>query len=138
MNILLVRDTLTPLSTIGRIYVNNVYECYSLEDVDRRLENGGVKIHGETAIPLGSYAVTVTMSARFKMLLPILHNVPQFSGVRIHSGNLAKDTEGCILVGAAKSMNRVVDSRSAFNRLFQKINQAIRLGKPVTLKIERS
>ena len=118
MYLLIKRHFKGPQYTIGRLFVDGVYECDTLEDVVRE---GGVKVAGETAIPAGKYPVRITWSVRFKKNLPILDNVPNFTGVRIHTGNTAKDTEGCILVGYNRVKGRVVDSRAAFKRLFAKL-----------------
>lgn len=59
----------------------------------------GPKIAHETAIPYGRYRVSITMSNRFKKMLPLVHDVPGFTGVRLHGGNTAEDTSGCILLG---------------------------------------
>lgn len=95
--------------TIGDFIIEGKKACDTLEDPVRDLNDknndgdfddlGEGKIYGRTAIPAGIYEVVVTMSARFKRELPLLLNVPGFSGVRIHSGNTATDTLGCILVG---------------------------------------
>jgi Family of unknown function (DUF5675) len=77
-----------------------------------------------TAIPEGVYVVTVSFSARFQRLLPDVHDVPNFTGVRIHSGNTDADTEGCILVGQTTAPDFVGNSRAAFNRLFTQIQAA--------------
>lgn len=81
------------------------------------------KIKGRTAIPAGTYRVRLTYSPRFKKILPLVENVPNFSGVRIHTGNTSKDTEGCILVGRRIERNKdwIADSRKTFNLLMQKI-----------------
>ena len=110
-----------PFYTIGRLFVNGVYECDTLEDTVRA---DGVKVAGETAIPAGKYPVRITYSPRFKKMLPLLDNVPNFTGVRIHTGNTAKDTQGCILVGYNCVKGCVVDSRAAFKRLFAKLKTA--------------
>jgi hypothetical protein len=93
----LTRKEFTDRSTIGELHVNGVFECFTLEDTVRP-----VKIKGETAIPEGRYEVVVNFSERFQRPLPLLLNVPNFEGVRIHPGNTDKDTEGCILVGWTK------------------------------------
>jgi hypothetical protein len=106
-------------STIGELWVNGVFECYTLEDKVRP-----VKIAGKTAIPPGRYEVIINFSQRFQKPLPLLLNVPNYEGVRIHSGNTAANTEGCILVGETKTENFVGESRWAFNRLFEKLKAA--------------
>lgn len=121
MQIQIKRHFKGPQYTIGRLFVDGVYECDTLEDTIRP---DGMKIAGQTAIPPGKYPVRITYSPRFKKDLPLLDNVPNFTGVRIHTGNTAKDTEGCILVGYNRVKGRVVDSRAAFKRLFAKIKTA--------------
>jgi len=100
------RDTYTNKTTIGKLYLNDVFICDTLEDVCRDLnrdgdlnDSGEVKIYGETAIPAGTYPVIINMSPRFKKMLPRLSGIAGYDGVLIHSGNFAKDTHGCILVG---------------------------------------
>jgi hypothetical protein len=124
MELKLVRKELTDACTIGELFVNGVFECYTLEDKVRP-----VKIKGETAIPTGHYEVIVSFSSRFKKPLPLLVNVPNFDGIRIHPGNTKKDTEGCILVGQKKTKNSVLNSRAAFDVLFQKIEAAAKTEK---------
>lgn len=104
--------------TIGKLYLNDEYFCDTLEDVVRP---AGRKIAGKTAIPAGEYKVVLTESKRFKKLLPLLINVPNFTGVRIHSGNTHHDTEGCILVGENKVKGRVINSRATMNRLMARL-----------------
>ena len=120
MNLKLVRKIFTEESTIGELSVNGKFECFTLEDKVR-----AVKIHGKTAIPAGIYEVVITFSDRFKKQLPLFLNVPNFAGIRIHSGNTAADTEGCILVGTSKAANFVGGSRVAFNALFPKLQKAL-------------
>ena len=116
----------TDTSVIGELLVNGVWECFTLEDVERP-----VKIKGETAIPKGTYRVIINESNRFKRQLPLLLNVPEFEGVRIHSGNSNHDTEGCILVGQTRNKNYIGQSRKAFDKLFKKMQAA----KDITLTI---
>lgn len=126
MKLLLKRLHKTDVSTIGELYVDGVFECYTLEDVER-----DVKIKSETAISKGTYKVIVTMSNRFKRMLPLLINVPNFEGVRIHAGNTNHDTEGCILVGQTRSKDFIGKSRKAFDNLFKKMQKA----KSITIEI---
>jgi len=118
--------------TIGELLVNGEHECWTLEDVVRP---DGQKVHGETAIPYGTYPVTITYSPRFKCDLPLLMGVRNFTGIRIHPGNSASETEGCILVGTRHTGAGVANSRLAFNTLFPKIRDAIRRGEKVTITI---
>ena len=116
----------TENSTIGELKVDGKFECYTLEDKER-----DVKIKSETAISKGTYKVIINQSNRFKKLLPLLLNVPNFEGVRIHPGNTNHDTEGCILVGRTKSKDFIGQSRKAFESLFAKMKVA----KEITLTI---
>jgi hypothetical protein len=100
------RDTYSKKSIISKLHVNDTFICDILEDVSRDLNRDGdlndlgeTKIHGETAIPAGTYKMIINISPRFKKLLPRLINVPGFDGVLIHTGNQIQDTHGCLLVG---------------------------------------
>lgn len=116
----LTRKCFTDKSTIGELAVDGEFECYTLEDVVRE-----EKIKGETAVPVGTYEIAITFSNKFKKYLPLLMNVPNFEGVRIHPGNRPEDTEGCILVGQTKDDDFVGHSVAAFEKLFPKIQAAI-------------
>ena len=126
MQITVKRLHKTDTSTIGELSINGLFECYTLEDVERP-----VKIKNETAIPKGTYKVIINQSNRFKRLLPLLIDVPGFEGVRIHSGNSNHDTEGCILVGRTRSKDFIGQSRKAFEKLFKKMQAA----KNITITI---
>ena len=115
--------------TIGELLVDGKYECYTLEDVVR--PEDAPKVYGETAIPYGTYQVVVTFSNRFRRDLPLLVGVPGFTGIRIHSGNTAADTHGCLLVGRNKTATSVTESRLAFDALFPKIRDAVARGEKV-------
>ena len=119
MNLKLRRTTFTGRSTIGELSVDGTFECFTLEDMVRP-----VKVPGMTAISEGVYVVSVSFSDRFKRLLPEVHDVPNFTGIRIHPGNTDADTEGCILVGKTEDTDFIGDSRAAFNKLFPKIQAA--------------
>lgn len=118
--------------TISRLYVNGeLFGCNTLEDTDRGLsqdmqleEIKKKKVYGQTAIPRGSYECVYTYSNRFKKMLPLLKDVPGFDGIRIHSGNSAKDTEGCILVGLNLKKGMVLNSREWTNKLVSKMKEA--------------
>lgn len=118
--------------TISRLYVNGkLFGCNTLEDTDRGLnqkmdldEIKDKKVYGHTAIPRGSYECVYTYSNRFKKMLPLLLNVKGFKGIRIHSGNSSKDTEGCILVGLNLKKGIVLNSREWTNKLVSKMKEA--------------
>jgi hypothetical protein len=130
MKILLKRLHKTANSTIGELSINGKFECYTLEDVERES-----KIYGKTAIPKGTYEIVMTMSNRFKVVLPLLLNVKNFEGVRIHAGNSAKDTEGCILLGQTRSVDFIGNSKMALVKFVQKLKVGLNNGK-VYLTIE--
>ena len=132
MKLLLERSWCGPSCTIGSLFVDGHFESFTLEDVVRP---AGDKVYGKTAIPAGSYNVVITPSNRFKRDLPLVEGVPNFEGIRIHPGNTAEDTEGCILVGRTKGSTWVGESKAAFSALFQKIKEAIDAGDRVTLEV---
>jgi hypothetical protein len=129
MQLELKRKWFTPNSTIGELFVDGVFECFVLEDCYRPNEP---KVPGKTAIPTGRYEVRITPSPRFKRDLPLLLGVPGFEGVRIHPGNTPADTEGCLLPGRVRGDDRVLESRAAFDALFEKLKRAT---GPITLTI---
>jgi hypothetical protein len=103
--------------TIGRLYVNGEFLCNTIEDVDRKLNQNmsateiqKIKVASETAIPTGTYAMRVSMSPKFKRELVEIVNVPAFSGIRIHRGNTAEDSAGCVIVGDNTSKGRLTNS----------------------------
>lgn len=126
MKIKLVRIALKDTYTIGKLYVDGVYVCDTIEDKDRGLTDDmsledivSRKKYGETAIPYGTYKVKITYSPKYKRMMPLLLGVKGYSGIRIHSGNTAKDTLGCIIVGENKKKGMVINSRITYNRLFE-------------------
>ena len=122
-----------------RTYTNDEYFCDTLEPTWRDFANGAYKIKGKSAIPEGRYAVVITWSPRFKTWLPLLVGNQEFSkkwqGIRIHAGNTAKDTQGCILVGKNREVGKVLDSRKCLYELKQKIVAAKDKGAPVWLTV---
>lgn len=96
--------------TIGKLFIDRKYFCDTLEDRRRDLSVED-KVYGETAIPEGKYKIILTKSTRFGRVLPEILNVPGFVGVRMHSGNVAADSEGCILLGFNTVQGMVLKSR---------------------------
>jgi len=132
MNIEVKRQYCKNGTTIGELFIDGVFQCYTLEDQIRE-----VKVKNQTAIPPGIYKVIINMSNRFKRLLPLLIDVPGFEGVRIHPGNSTVDTEGCILVGKTVRPDGqwLFESRNAFNDLFGKITLASNAKQPINITI---
>ena len=94
-------------STIGVLQVEGtLFRCWTCEDLERT-----TKIQGKTAIPQGRYKVILSLSNRFKRVLPLLVNVPNFEGIRIHPGNTSEDTEGCILLGIERINGTIQKSK---------------------------
>jgi hypothetical protein len=124
MEIKVIRETKTDDSTIGKLFINDVFHCFTLEDKERK-----VKIKNVTAIPKGRYEVIVNFSNRFKQQMPLLLKVPNFEGVRIHWGNYSKDTEGCILLGTTKGVNMIGNSRTAYGKFMSVLNKVAKTEK---------
>lgn len=113
--------------TIGKMYLNGEYFCDTLEDAIRP-----VKIPNETAIPAGTYKVEVTYSPRFKRNLPLLVDVPNYTGIRIHNGSNKDHTSGCILVGFNTAKGKLTDSRKISDQLTNLLKS---LSEPVEIEI---
>lgn len=126
--------------TIGRLYIGGEPFCDTLEPTWRDYEHGACKIKGKSAIPEGRYAVVITYSPKLKAWLPLLLGGPEFNknwqGVRIHAGNTAKDTQGCILVGENKAVGKVLNSRKWLYELKHRIVEAKDRGEAVWLTIQ--
>jgi len=116
------------------------YFCDTLEPTWRDYKNGAYKVKGRSAIPEGRYAVVISWSPKFKQWLPILLGGPEFNkkwqGIRIHAGNTAKDTQGCILVGRNQQVGQLLESRKWLYELKQKIVEAKNRGEAVWLTIK--
>lgn len=132
MELKLVRDVRGTDCTLGKLFVDGAFDCYTVEDVVRP---DGEKIHGKTAIPEGRYRVSVSRSPRFGRDLPLLENVPNFEGVRIHPGNTAADTEGCIIPGRIRRPDGVGESRLAFDKLFAALKDELAQGGEVWMSV---
>jgi hypothetical protein len=110
------------------------YLCDTLEPKRRNLKKEK-KVPGRTAIPEGRYRVLITKSYRFQRWLPLLLDVPGFSGIRIHAGNYPADTQGCILPGYNRKKGMVVNSRSALQKLMLEMTAAFDRGEEVWITI---
>jgi len=95
MNLYVLRTSYSKDTTMGNLIVNDKVFCYTLEDVVRA--KGAPKVNDETAIPAGRYEIIVNFSDKFKRQMPLLLNVPGFTGIRMHGGNTSVDTSGCLL-----------------------------------------
>ena len=122
------------LYTIGRLFVDGKYFCDTLEDRCRDLDKEEKVMNG-TAIPEGIYEVIVNVSAKFRRKLPLLLDVPHFSGIRIHRGNMDKDTSGCILVGENKQQGRVINSTGYELKLTEMIEKAMLSGEKIVIQV---
>jgi Family of unknown function (DUF5675) len=123
MEIRVERDIFTPASTAGKLYVDGVYQCVTLEPTRRP---DGVKIPGKTAIPPGRYKVEMLPSARFRTCTPHVLAVPGFDAIEIHVGNYPRDTEGCTLVGKIRAVDCIYESIPAVALLYNKIETFLR------------
>lgn len=137
--------------TIGIFYVSGARLSNSLEDTDRGLVQSmpiGIinqkKTKGYTAIPKGTYKVILSVSPKFKErawakryggLVPEILDVKGFSGVRIHPGNRASDTDGCPLVGDNTDVGRLTNSTNRYYQLMNKILPAWERGEEITIEI---
>lgn len=135
MILTLERVQLDPDFTIGELSVDGEHICFTCEDAVRPMTGPDWKVRGKTAIPAGEYLVILTWSNRFGRILPLLVDVPCFDGVRIHAGNTAEDTDGCILTGRVRTPNGVGKSGLAFADLFDRIAEARRRGEPVHINV---
>lgn len=135
MELKLNRIFLGSSATIGELLVNDKHLCDTLED---RVRPEGEKVYGKTAIPEGKYEIELTHSPRFKKILPEILNVPNFSGIRIHTGNSSKDTEGCIIVGTwdGEKEDWVGSSKIAFDKLMSLLEEATNNKEKVTITVK--
>lgn len=148
MRIKLGREWRKKAYTISRVFINGERFgdgqkwCSALEDTDRGLHDAmsvseikALKIKGETAIPRGVYEVRITYSAKFRRNLPLLVGVKGYEGVRMHAGNTARDTEGCILFGVNDAVGRVSNSKYWFAKIYALIEAASKKGERVWIEV---
>lgn len=147
MELLLQRTDRQNSYTGGKLYVNGVYECDTVEDVDRDQNRNGIfdnnekKVMHETAIPNGRYKITLVHSPKFSPKvnnrnMPLLNNVPSFTGILIHWGNSASDSSGCILVGKHYLNGRISDSKITFLALLDKMDKSIAAGEQIWITVK--
>lgn len=142
MRLQLQRRYLGPTYTIGSLFLNGVYLCDTIEDKVRDLnqdgdllDEGEEKVYSETAIPYGVYGMELSMSPKFKRRLPLVLDVAHFTGIRIHRGNTAGDSHGCILPGENKVKGRVVNSTKYEKIIVEKMIIAIENKEELTIEI---
>lgn len=131
MEMTVIRYDFDAEDTIGLMLVDDAFECYTLEDNDRGLssqmsaeEIASNKIYGRTAIPTGTYKVAWTYSPKFQRFLPEILGVPGYVGIRMHAGNKADDTDGCVLTGEIAAQDSIQASQLALSKLLPKIEAA--------------
>lgn len=143
MKLLLNRRYKGPEYTIGSLYIDGQYLCDTIEDrvrdlnADGDLEDPGEgKVFAETAIPFGDYEIELSMSPKFKRLLPLLLDVKHFTGIRIHRGNIAGDSQGCILPGENKIKGKVIYSTKYEMELVRRMKAALKQGEAISISIQ--
>ena len=127
MTLLVLREPSSSTTTLGCLFVDGVWFAFTCEDVVREVPGQPVsawKVQGQTAIPAGTYPVVLSHSPRFGRTLPEVRSVPGFTGVRIHAGNTAADSEGCLLVGFERGAERILKSRPALEALMARLHEA--------------
>lgn len=131
MKLVLKRKIKTSKTTIGELYLDGNFVCYTLEDIDRNLtatmsdtEIKSVKVYGRTAIPRGTYTLKAQISPSNKKRYFYFQNVKGYAGVRIEWGNYANDTKGCILVGNDYQTDSISGSVAAYNTLIAQLNKS--------------
>lgn len=141
MKLNLKRIALKSNYTIGKLFINDVYYCDTIEDKvidinkNGKFDDGLTKVMHQTAIPYGTFKVVVNYSPKFKRELPRLLDVPYFEGILIHNGNDQNSTSGCIIVGENKVVGKVTNSTFYMNNLTARIKDAQNKGETITITI---
>lgn len=154
MNLILDRFFKGPKYTVGHLYIDGKYFCDTMEDKDRGLldsmslaEIKSKKIPSETAIPRGTYKVTLdVVSPKYSKKdfyikvcngkVPRLLNVKGFEGILIHAGNTEKDSAGCLLVGMNLERGKVLKSQETFRMLYKMLSGAKLRGEYIQITIK--
>lgn len=126
--------------TIGKLYIDGVYFCDTLEDKDRNLDSSmsledilAIKVYGETAIPYGTYEAEVNYSPKFKRDLLLIKDVKGFEGIRVHNGSFATDSLGCVLIGRNTHVGMLSESKKTLEVFMKRIESE----KDITVEIIR-
>jgi hypothetical protein len=133
MNLLLQRLPSDEHRTHGDLYIDGQWCCYTLEDVVR-----DEKIKGETAIPAGTYRITMEHSPRFGANTITVNKVPNYVGVRVHGGMSEKHTAGCPLVGMERTETGIRNCKPALDELKLEIAAALQAGEDVWLEVRNA
>jgi hypothetical protein len=133
MNLFLQRDPSKQVYTLGELYWDTgEFEAFTLEDVCREqfdvvtgrwVWKSEFKVPRQTAIPSGRYRLVIDFSQRYQRLMPHILDVPDFTGIRIHSGNTEVDTSGCVLVARVRTEDKVLESKLAFASFFPRLQE---------------
>lgn len=141
MELKVIRKEFTDSYTIGELYINDKFFCYTMEDTDRGLnENDSlakmkrVKVSKRTAIPYGEYRVILSFSKKLKRFLPLILDVPNCRGIRFHKGSTQDWSSGCVLVGMKKAGSKLKDIVEAENSLMT-ILKSVNEIEPIYVKI---
>lgn len=144
-----IRNVFTNDSTIGEMYIDGKFFCYTLEDKDRALyqsqsvdEIKKVKVQDNTAIPYGKYFITLSPTTlkgvgELDGKLLSIEDVKGFASIKIHSGNTKEHTRGCILVGETKSKNFIGNSKKTVAKLMTTCYKAFEKDELITLNIKQ-
>lgn len=141
MNVRVVREPTLNGTTMGVVLVDGRFFGFALEDAVREVPGKPVeawKQPGVTAIPSGRYQLALTWSPKFARITPELVDVPGFTGVRIHPGNTAGDTEGCILMGIQRAGVMLQDSQRACQRLQAMLQASQERGATNWIRLENA
>ena len=132
MHIRVMREPSINDTTLGSLFIDDHWQCHILEDVIRP---AGEKVHSKTAIPPGCYRLILSMSNRFKKIMPEELKLAMCTGSRIHGGNTAKDTAGCLLGGQTRSVETrsIGRSRAAYKALMIKLKAALDAGETIDI-----
>lgn len=141
MELKVIRKEFAKDYTVGELYINDEFFCYTMEDTDRNLTEEDplsklkkIKIAKRTAIPYGDYRVMLSFSKKLKRFLPLLLDVPNCRGIRIHKGSTQDWSSGCILVGLEKTtakLKKIVEAENKLMEVLKSVNEI----EPIYIKI---